>query len=260
MTWFDDASRGQSTRWRPGQAASEESSDQAQAFSDWLADRAPARQAIGAESSFIDDDPGPEADLREADARGADARGYSPEALEAARQAGFREGVEQVRAQLEATTSEQERALERHHQQVLDRLRALEGAVLERIGPVSVALARAMAEAVLGAELAADPARLSGIVEDVIARGVGLGDIELRVHPSALEGLEARAGQLADRAGAGHVELVADESLELGDVRVRSQAGDIEALVAGRLEQLAELARAELGFVTDQVRQTLEGA
>ncbi|MCG3137970.1 MAG: hypothetical protein HJJLKODD_01826 [Phycisphaerae bacterium] len=80
------------------------------------------------------------------------------------------------------------------------------------------------------------PANLRAALEMVIKPT----DLVVRVHPADLETMQAFATQQAEKlVRLGHLHLLADESLQPGDVRVETATGEIDARLDEQMEQIA---------------------
>jgi len=105
-------------------------------------------------------------------------------------------------------------------------------------------LAVEMARRILDRELRLDPAAaVEGARTALQVAGRG-GSVRVRLHPDGLAQFRARAPALPDAEGGG-LELVADPSLQPGDVVVETEAGQVDGRIDSRLEGFrAALARA----------------
>jgi flagellar biosynthesis/type III secretory pathway protein FliH len=208
-------------------------------FRQWLDNKTPPQaRGLGNASSFVDES-----------IDSTPPRGQNDFDVEEVRREGYLEGVEQSRRQIQAIEDQYEARLASLGCSVADRVAALERAVVRRVNETAVAIAEAMAQTIVRAELEARPERLLGAVQDILGRATGLGEVSIRVHPDAAEHVEAHLDRLRLESETAIDGIVADPDLTLGDVRVVGTAGSIDALLDERMSQLADLARTELGFM-----------
>ncbi len=123
--------------------------------------------------------------------------------------------------------------------EVAERLSALaeaQGRWLARAEVEALDLAIEMARRILGRELRCDPSSAAdGAVVALRAAGRRRA-LRVRLHPDGLAGLGDRAAELAEAAAGAAMELVSDPSLAPGDVVVETEAGQVDARIASRLE------------------------
>jgi len=120
-------------------------------------------------------------------------------------------------------------------------LRAAESRALGGDVDRVVTLARLLAERLVGASLALDPARIATLAAGVLAEARGARRAVLEANPldaAALRGHLASAG--LDPLG---VEIRDDGALARGALRLHTDVGIIDAQLAPRLERLAEALR-----------------
>jgi len=148
----------------------------------------------------------------------------------AAVEEGRAEGLLAGRAELEARLSElaeaQARWLARAEVEALD-------------------LAVEMARRILDRELRLDPAAAVEGTRSALQAAGRWRSVRVRLHPDGLAQLRAGAPALPAAEGGGGLELVADPSLQPGDVVVETEAGQVDGRIDSRLEGFrAALARA----------------
>jgi flagellar biosynthesis/type III secretory pathway protein FliH len=104
-----------------------------------------------------------------------------------------------------------------------------------------VALARLLAERLIGRALELDPSVVSGLAHQVLSEARAARQVRIRVRPEhaeilrdALAGLEAR------------IDLETDESLEPGSLHLLTDAGELDARLGARLDRLAARLRDSL--------------
>jgi flagellar biosynthesis/type III secretory pathway protein FliH len=100
-----------------------------------------------------------------------------------------------------------------------------------------VALAVVLAERLLGAALALDPARISELARGVLAEARGARRAVVDAHPADVEAL--RQGLRGAGLEAESVEVRADGALARGELRLHTDVGMIDARLASRFERLA---------------------
>lgn len=121
------------------------------------------------------------------------------------------------------------------------RILAVGDAVRERVEASRqdvVQLAIRMAEKILRRRLEEDPGVLLPMLEEALAtlRSYQSGQVRVRVHPADREAIEQRRSEAAARDSRWRaLELVADDKLERGSLRVETDFGTIEADVATQL-------------------------
>jgi flagellar biosynthesis/type III secretory pathway protein FliH len=132
-------------------------------------------------------------------------------------------------------------------------LREREQGSLGRDGERAVALAVAMAERLLGASLALDPARIVELARGVLDEAGGARRAVIDAHPLDADELRARLSTASGNSpGDGglalqSVEVRADAALARGELRLHTDLGTIDARLAPRFERLAAAVRDALG-------------
>ncbi len=153
--------------------------------------------------------------------------------VEEAVHAGHREGFARGREEGLASVREERERLAR----ALAAVHALERDVLSRLEGEIVDLAITIAERIVRARIeAGDEVALRAAREVIAACGEG-GGIRVRLHPEDLETVRGHAPALA---APGLVELVADPSLERGDVLVETELETLDARVRTALAAFRE--------------------
>ncbi len=123
-------------------------------------------------------------------------------------------------------------------------LREREQTAEERSRDRVVALARLLAERLLGHTLAADPGEIAALAREALAEAGGARRIELRAHPEDAALLRGATSSF-DPDGRVHA-VVSDESLARGDLRLNTDLGMIDARLGPELSRLAERLREAL--------------
>lgn len=147
--------------------------------------------------------------------------------FEAARRDGFAEGVAEAAALVSEARAQAQRAL-------------------DAVTPAAIALARKMAEKIVGRAVELDPAALA----DIAAEALGScraddGAVRVRVHPDDLPAIEARRDRLAARVPATAVELISDPSVGRAGCVIDTPRGRIDARLDTQLAALERAARGE---------------
>jgi flagellar biosynthesis/type III secretory pathway protein FliH len=84
------------------------------------------------------------------------------------------------------------------------------------------------------------------MAREALARLTDGGKLRLLVSPADADRLRAqKQALLSALAPGGQVEIVADETLQPGDVLVQSEAGEVDARLATQLDTLARRLQAE---------------
>ncbi len=159
------------------------------------------------------------------------------ERLAAARAAGMAEGMAAGRAEIEPA------------------LRAL-GAAAEALGEERVAAAEAaeraaaelalrIAEKVLGAALEVRPELVLEVTRGALRRLVEPREATLLVNPDDVEAMRAAVEELGAEHGA-PLTVRAERRVPRGGCIVRTDAGEVDARIAGQLERAAKVIAAEL--------------
>ncbi len=116
------------------------------------------------------------------------------------------------------------------------KLAALEHSADERALDRSVALARLLAERLLGEALALEPSRVVALAEQALKEARGARRISIVAHPADVPELE-RA--LVDGRREHVTRVVADGSRARGSLRLETEIGVLDADIAPQLERLA---------------------
>jgi flagellar biosynthesis/type III secretory pathway protein FliH len=105
-----------------------------------------------------------------------------------------------------------------------------------------VALARLLAERLLGETLALDPARVVALARQALAEARGARELTLSAHPDDVPLLERALA----RQELAPVVLVADPGRARGSVRLDTELGSLDAELAPQLDRLAQKLREAL--------------
>lgn len=121
------------------------------------------------------------------------------------------------------------------------RLRAREARADEAAADRSIAVARLLAERVIGQQLSRDPDLLAPMAREALAHFWRAEAITVRACASDIEVLQRHGAQLGVRASILRFEL--DESCGRGTLRIRTPQGSLDTDVALQLERLVEALR-----------------
>jgi len=107
----------------------------------------------------------------------------------------------------------------------------------------TVALARLLAERLLGETLRVDPARVVALARQALTEARGARNVTVAAHPEDVPLLESalRAGELTPP-----VLVVADPKRQRGSLRLDTELGTLDAELAPQLDRLAEKLREAL--------------
>ena len=147
--------------------------------------------------------------------------------FEAARRDGFAEGLAQAAGLVSEARAEAQRAL-------------------DGVAPAAIALARKMAEKIVGRAVELDP----DVVADIAAEALGtcradVGAVRVRVHPDDLPAVEARRDRLTSRLPATTIELVGDPAVGRHGCLIDTPRGRIDARLETQLAALEHAARGQ---------------
>jgi flagellar assembly protein FliH len=117
-------------------------------------------------------------------------------------------------------------------------LRARELSAAERGLEQQVALARLLAERVLGAELELDRERIVDLARQALSEARGARQIVVEAHPEDAATLEAALEKLGSNLGPVRVHSVA--ACERGNLKIVTDVGTLDASLGPQLERLSE--------------------
>ncbi len=180
--------------------------------------------------------PRPLAEL-DAEAEAARREDARAERVEAARAEGHAEGLAAGRAEI-APSVEALAAAARA-------LGAEREAAAARTEQAAVELALQIAEKVVGAALEVRPELVVEVARGALRRLAEPQDSTLLVNPEDVEAVRAALEELGAEHGAA-LNVRAERRVERGGCLVRTQAGEIDARIAGQLERAGAVVRSEL--------------
>jgi flagellar assembly protein FliH len=175
----------------------------------------------------------------ETDFRSGTRRGADEATVAAAREDGFREGLDLGRRE----TDQQTGALMNQLAQSCRQLLAQEDARLAAIEAQAAELAVAAARALAGAALADKPlAQLMEAARDCFAHARQASHLVVRVNEGLVETVEARFGELARQTGfAGRIVVLGEPEIAPGDGRIEWADGGL-AIESARLDGAIDVA------------------
>jgi len=174
-------------------------------------------------------------------ARIAELEQQLPEALQQARQAGFKEGE----ASAAAEAAQHIEAIAARGAQAVEQLVAERRKIRRQLEEDLVHLAVAVARRVLHRELSVDPEALGGIVRAVLDRMDAREVHRIRLHPADAPSVEKRLSEWQTPV---QMKLERDPSLERGAIVLDTARGSVDASVETQLREI------DRGF-TDLVRR-----
>lgn len=159
------------------------------------------------------------------------------EELEAARQAAYQKGFEDATSFLNQQLAEQRADVIQLMEQTFKSLEEQRDQLVQQLGAVLPGIATEIARRVL-CGLEPDARRVESLVEEVLGElAPGTRDIEISLPPADLALLGRYDEKFRDRFPG--LRFVADATLSVGDCRLRSSFGLIDATIATKLETLA---------------------
>jgi len=123
-------------------------------------------------------------------------------------------------------------------------LRARESSSADRQLDQLLALARMLAERVLGAELSLQPERIADLARQALTEARGARQIVIEAHPSDVPALEAALGTLAPHSET--VRVVPSASRTASSLKIVTDVGVLDADLSPQLERLTQKLREAL--------------
>jgi flagellar assembly protein FliH len=161
-------------------------------------------------------------------------------------EAGHREGTVQGRAEALAHAEKGLQELAASVKSATERLQALETACRARADEMVVTLALAVAERVLHAEIARDPAAMLPVVRNALALLPSPGDVVIRIHPDAVALLQAHRDALQDAfPDAKNLRIVGDPVVSAGGCMVDTPHSLVDATFPTQLDEARRRLREE---------------
>lgn len=111
----------------------------------------------------------------------------------------------------------------------------------ERALDRSVALARILAERLLGEALGLDPSRVTALARQALSEARGARRARLLAHPEDVPLLERALSTLGESLDA--IEVAADPERERGGIRIETEIGVLDGALAPQLDRLAQKLR-----------------
>ncbi len=148
-----------------------------------------------------------------------------------ARDQGYQDGIARAQAEVQSQLLEVMAALTSAQQERHRLALQHEGALAE--------LALQIARKVIGAHLDADPTLVARIVEQTIKELEPSTALEVRVHPGDLAAVEASRRELERLVqGNGRIDIMADDTVDVGGVVLVSPVGEVDARIETKLSVL----------------------
>ncbi len=167
------------------------------------------------------------------------ARAEAEQARTRAAEEGYAQGLAAARQETQQATAEAAESLRQAVESARELVEALQANRRELLAEArremlefAVELAERIVGRVAGADLSAAAANLAKALELCGART----EVAARVNPAQLHGLWRHCRELVDTLGAGQVQLVADESVSPGGVKLMVGAGEIDATIEAQLD------------------------
>jgi flagellar biosynthesis/type III secretory pathway protein FliH len=132
-------------------------------------------------------------------------------------------------------------AVAAHALRLAEREASLDALHLDR----SVALARVLAERLLGEALVTDPSKVAALARAALSEARGARRVSIAAHPDDVAELGARLGELGFDPSA--ITLRADPARQRGQLRLETDIGVLDADLAPQLDRLLTKLRESLG-------------
>ncbi|MFP3937481.1 MAG: FliH/SctL family protein [Phycisphaerae bacterium] len=166
--------------------------------------------------------------------------GYE-EGLARGRHDGYEQGRQEALAEARRKLSEDSSSLLTLAEKVVRQLDETRSTVLHQGCEEALTFAIALAERIVGRVAAEDLSAGRQNLAKAMNRAGCSSEVTVRVNPRQLEALRTYCTELADALGArGGVELLADERISPGGVRVQTSAGEIDATIEKQLDNVTE--------------------
>lgn len=179
--------------------------------------------------------------------------GYQ-EGLARGRHDGYEQGRQEALAEARRKLSEDSSSLLELAERVVRELEEARGVVLHQGREEALSFAVAIAERIVGRIATADMDAARQNLVKAMQRAGCTSEVSVRVNPRQLEALRTYCSELTNALGVrGGVEMVGDERISPGGVRVQTAGGEIDATVEKQLENVVD---ALLGGRRDKTPQT----
>lgn len=166
-----------------------------------------------------------------------DRSGYN-EGFARGRQEGQAEGKRLADERLEQEVQQRMGDLRARLSGAIDELTAARGRVIEQARAHLLSLAIRLAEKIVGPVAAADPGAAQANVEKVLALAAD-GQVTLKVHPAQAEAVGRYCAERNDdRSGRRSIELVGDERIAPGGVKLVTAHGEIDATIETQMDNV----------------------
>jgi len=183
-------------------------------------------------------------------------RAMDLEAAEAARQAGFEQGYQEGFTHGEAELKQRMEQQLQESQQLLETAYRMREQIIQEAEPFLVELSCAIAEKIIGRELAASPELPVELIRKALARRREQGVITLCVSPAQLAYVQAAREELVLAVDSqAELQILPDASVRDHGCVIRSAFGSIDARIGTQLEEI----KRELVAISLQIDETRSG-
>jgi flagellar biosynthesis/type III secretory pathway protein FliH len=163
-----------------------------------------------------------------------------------AREQGYQEGVARAQAEVQGQLLEVMTTLTAAQQERYRLAQQHEGALAD--------LALQIARKVVGAHLEADPTLVSKIVQHAIHELEPSSALEVRINPGDVPAVETSRREIERLVqGAGRVDIIADDTVDVGGVVLVSPVGEVDARISTKLSVLETAFTAQRRALVDGV-------
>lgn len=166
-----------------------------------------------------------------------EAERHARELEAAAKQRGFDEGMQDGRAAAQAEMDEMIAAM----RGLIEMARVERHKIIESAEPELVRLSVAIAERILHAHVALEPATVLEMTRSAISRIVDREMITVRVNPADLELMREHREQLMAMNDVDNMRLIEDQRVDRGGVILETEAGTVDAKLTTQLREVRRL-------------------
>lgn len=171
----------------------------------------------------------------------ADAEARAADLESAAQREGFERGVQEGRSSAQREMDDMIETM----RGLIDMARIERHKIIEGAEPEIVRLAVAIAERVLHAHIAMEPAAVLEMVRGAIARVVSRETVTVRVNPADIELMREHRDRLMMMNDIDNMRLIEDQRVDRGGVIIETEAGTIDAKVSTQLREVRRLMAVE---------------
>lgn len=209
--------------------------------------QAPDVDAVRAEAAQLIEDASADAQRLLEDARARamelidEAEHRASEIEASAKQAGFEQGQHDGRAAAQAEMDEMVETM----RGLIDMARVERHKIIEGAEPEIVRLSVAIAERILHAHVALDPATVLEMTRSAIARIVNRETVTVRINPADIAIMREHRDHLMAMNDIDNMRLIEDQRVDRGGVLIETEAGTIDAKVSTQLREVRRLMAVE---------------